>query len=303
MAQSPLVYNLEAMNTPTDKLEITFKQKWIDPLLRPFASQDMPRETLVHPCVIDEQPTLVYEKGLKENDPLAFQRVVAFADAQGYRVLEDRRSNFIEGIKRVKDARRANVISIMVLTTGLFTFSRNVLANPELDSTHDEPLANTAKQHESVRGAELDLQSYNNEQELVAGLLDWLNHHSAFTHQVKDMPKIITVSSEQMAKVAFGDELPKAVNPKSLNIYGLYNFNEKAVYILDTLDLRTDKGKSILLHELVHFLQYQYGQDKDVACKNELEALAYLLEAKYLQAHDHKPSFNLKQVKRISQCT
>ena len=291
------------MNTPAGKHEISFKQKWIDPLLRPFMSTNIPKEILVHPCVIDGRATLVYERGLKDKDPLGFQRIVAFAEANGYRTLEDRRSDFIEGIKRVKDARRANVISIMVLTTGLFTLSRNVLANPELDSTHDKHLGDKTRQQETIHGIELDLPSYDNEQELVAGLLDWLNHHSAFTHHIGDMPKIITVSAEQMATVAFGDKLPKAVNPKNLNIYGLYNFNEKAVYILDTLDLRSDKGKSILLHELVHFLQYEYGQDKDVACKNELEALAYLLEAKYLQAHDHKPGFTLNQVKRISQCT
>lgn len=283
-----------------DKLESTIQNKWINPLLRPFISKNRVKETLVHPCVIDGHHTLVYERGLKVNDPLSYQHVLAFAEANGYRLKEDQRADFIEGVKRVRNKHRANVISLMVLTTTLM--SKNVLANPDLDSTHDEPLGEADSQKEALRGVELDMPSYTNEQELVAGLLDWINHHSAFTHKIDDMPKIVTVSAEKMAEIAFGDELPKAINPKTLNIFGLYNFNEKAVYILDSLDMSSEKGKSILLHELVHFLQYQYGQDKDVACKNELEALAYLLEAKYLETHQYKPGFTMNQVNRISQC-
>ena len=297
----PVVYTLTAMNKPANKLETTFQEKWINPLLRTFSLKEMARETMVHPCVVNGQRTLVYERGLKKKDPLAYQRVSIFAEANGYQLLEDRRSDFIEGVKRVRDKSKANVITLMVLTTTLM--SKNVLANPNLDITHDKPVNEPDGQHETVHGVELDLQNYNSEQELVAGLLKWINHHSAFTHSIEDMPKIITVSADDMAKIAFGDDMPKAINPQTLNIFGLYNFNDKAVYVLDSLDMNTEKGKSILLHELVHFLQYEYGQDKDVSCKNELEALAYLLEAKYLQSHNHKPGFTMNQVKHISQCT
>ena len=72
-----------------------------------------------------------------------------------------------------------------------------------------------------------------------------------------------------------------------MRIYGLYNFNEGAVYILDSLDLESEKGKGILFHELVHFLQYQYDMGEDVKCKNELKSLSYILEAKFQQSHDH----------------
>ena len=75
--------------------------------------------------------------------------------------------------------------------------------------------------------------------------------------------------------------MSKAVNPDTPKINGLYNFNEKAVYILDSLDLETTEGKGILLHELVHYLQYQHGYDENVECKNELESLAYVLNARF----------------------
>ncbi len=152
-------------------------------------------------------------------------------------------------------------------------------------------------------GFDLDFDEHSTKDEVVAGLLSWINNHSAFNHRIGDMPDIVKVSALDMAKVAFGKELPKAVDPDKLRIYGLYNFNERAVYILDSLDLTSEKGKGILLHELVHFLQYQYDLDENVQCKNELESLAYLLEAKYLQAHHYQHNISKKQINRVSRCS
>ena len=152
-------------------------------------------------------------------------------------------------------------------------------------------------------GFDLDFDEHSTKDEVVAELLSWINNHSAFNHSIGDMPDIVKVSALDMAKVAFGKELPKSVDPDKLRIYGLYNFNERAVYILDSLDLTSENGKGILLHELVHFLQYQYDLDKNVQCKNELESLAYMLEAKYLQAHHHKHNISMKHINRVSRCS
>ena len=64
----------------------------------------------------------------------------------------------------------------------------------------------------------------------------------------------------------------------------------------------TNEGKGILLHELVHYLQYQTGVDKDAKCKNELESLAYVLEAKFLESHDHKHNINASHISKVSEC-
>ena len=70
-----------------------------------------------------------------------------------------------------------------------------------------------------------------------------------------------------------------------MKIFGLYNFKEKTIYILETIDLNTEKGKAILLHELVHYIQYQSGKDKLVNCIKELEPKAYEIEEAYLNKH------------------
>lgn len=252
--------------------------------------------TMVHPCVIDGQQTLVFEKGLIANQPEIYRRLQKFAESTHYRLLEDRRADFISGIKRVRNQRRANVITIMALTAGLM--SNNVDAKSADVPLNDITAASTQSQVSDM----FELDSFVSEEDLVSGLLNWINQHSSFTYDLSDLPVVNKVPAREIATIAFGGELPKAVDVDSLQIYGLYNFNEKAIYILDSLDLNSERGRAILLHELVHFLQYQVGDDKKVECKNELESLAYLMEAKYLQAHDQPHTLNVKQISRLSEC-
>lgn len=72
--------------------------------------------------------------------------------------------------------------------------------------------------------------------------------------------------------------------------------------MLDSLDLKTEEGKAILLHELVHYLQYEESLNDNVECKNELEALAYTLEAEYLNGQGVKHSISQNHIKNVSTC-
>ena len=257
-------------------------------------------QAMVHPCIIDGKHTLVYEHGLQQKDPFAFEKIIEFANAQGYHLKEDQRADFLEGVKRVKNRRHANVVSIMMLTAGLMSQTTEAKSAFSHDIDHDDhdDVNQTQIQHDF----DLDFDSLNTQEDLVAGLLGWINHHSSFEYDIDTLPDIKKVSPRQIAEVAFGGKLPKAVNPKNLQIFGLYNFNEKAVYLLDSIDLDTDEGKGILLHELVHYLQYQTGEDDNVQCKNELESLAYVLEAKFLESHDHKHHITKSHIDKVSQC-
>ena len=292
------------MNSKSELLETTLqgikKQSILGSWISRIMSNKMPEQAMVHPCIINGQHTLVYERGLQAKDPIAHQQIVEFARANDFSVKEDQRSDFIAGVKRVKNIRHANVITIMALTTTLL--STSVAAKSAVD-TLDSHASQEVSQSFSADSMNLDLGSYKTQDELTAGLLAWINNHSSFEHNIDNMPDVVKVSALEMADVAFGDDLPKAIDPEKLQIYGLYNFNEEAVYILDTLDLESEKGKGILLHELVHFLQYQYDQDENVKCKNELESLAYILEAQYLQSHDHEHKISMSHINKVSQCS
>ncbi len=149
----------------------------------------------------------------------------------------------------------------------------------------------------------MDFSSAASIEQLAEKLLAWLNQHTAYKYHINQTPEIKTVSARQIAEVAFGGKLPQAVNAESLKIYGLYNFNEKAVYLLDSIDLETLEGKAILLHELVHYIQYQIGEDESVDCKNELESLAYVLEAKFLESAGHHHNITGSHINKVSTCS
>ena len=272
---------------------------WLDRLLRSMTKKSK-TQAMVHPCIINGQHTLVFENGLKTKDPVSFNQIVEFAKLQGYNLKEDRRSDFLEGVKRVKNRHRANVVSVMMLTAGLMSQTANAKSNDNHD--HDIHHSDNTSHSHVTSGFDLDLDSFNTEKELAAGLLGWINSHSSFNYDISKIPEIKKVSARKIAEVAFGGELPKAINPKSLQIFGLYNFNEKAVYLLDSIDIETNEGKGILLHELVHYLQYQTGIDNNVKCKNELESLAYVLEAKFLESNNHKHNITASHIKNVSQC-
>ena len=286
------------LNTLQDIKKRSILGSWVSRVM----SDDMPKQTVVHPCIIDGQHTLVHERGLQIKDPIAYQHIREFAGKNGFSVKEDQRADFIEGIRRVKNTRRANVATIMTLTATLL--SQTVAANTsdEIASSHSVQAPHVSAHTDGLDDFSFELGTYSSQEEMISAMFTWINNHSSFDHDVNNMPDVIKVSAMQMAEVAFGGELPQAVDPEKLRIYGLYNFNEGAVYILDSLDLESENGKGILLHELVHFLQYQYDKDEDVKCKNELESLAYILEAKFLQSHDHEHNISMDHINRVSQC-
>ena len=275
---------------------------WIDRIVSRMTSKRKNEQAMVHPCVINGQKTLVYERGLKKKDPAAFKMVVEFSETHDYLLKEDQRSDFLEGIKRVKNKHRANAISVMVLTAGLMSQTAQAKIVLEQEDDHKHHIDPDVTHTHVEAGFDFDFDSYKTQDELVSGLLGWINNHSTFKYDIDNIPKIKKVSAIEIAKVAFGGELPAAIDAKSLNIFGLYNFNEKTVYLLDSIDLETNHGKGILLHELVHYLQYQTGVDKNAKCKNELESLAYVLEAKFLESQHHKHSITASHINKVSQC-
>lgn len=262
-------------------------------------SKNLSMQTAVHPCVIDGHQTLVYERGLQEKEPISCQYISRFAQENGYQLKEDRRADFVEGVKRVKNKGHANLISVVVLAASLL--SQNSDASSFLNlNVVDINKAGVVTQEQVVDGVDIYLHSYSTETEIAKELLRWINKHSSFTYNIDEIPKVIKVTAREMAEVAFGKRASLSQMRHKIN--GLYNFNEKAVYILDSIDLESDKGKSILLHELVHYMQYQHGHDKDVTCKNELESLAYLLQVKYLESQESSFMISNKHIDRVSQC-
>ncbi len=272
---------------------------WLGRLISSLPFKARKQQAMVHPCVIAGKQTLVYERGLADADPTAFSLIQNYAISHGFQLKEDQRADFLEGIKRVKNRRRSNAVSVMILTAGLISQSAYAKSFNNSQTNHH---ADTSGQYHIDNVADFDFDAYHTQEELITGLLSWINAHSSFSFDIHNIPKVKKVSAHDMARVAFGGRLPAAVDAKSLRIFGLYNFNEKTVYLLDSIDLDSKDGKGILLHELVHYLQYQTGLDNHARCKNELESLAYILEARFLESQHHRHNITQSHINKVSQC-
>lgn len=255
---------------------------------------------MVHPCYIDGHLTLVYPRELPQSNPTAFQIVRRYALNHGLQIKADRRADFISGVKRVKDKRFAQVISVLALSISIGLISPRSLAadssNSEIEQVfHENPVVEY-----QIESRDIDLTSYHTEAELAEGLLQWLRHYSSFNIDEINVPTINKVSASEIADIAFGGEVPLSVEQGQLKIFGLYNFQNKTVYLLESVDLETIEGKAILLHELVHYLQYETGLDKNVKQMVELEGLAYQLEARFLDVNEHQHGISAERIDKLS---
>ncbi len=113
------------------------------------------------------------------------------------------------------------------------------------------------------------------QEQSVKQLLNWIRFKmSQLDFNVGDeMLRIECLPKSEMYKLAFGKNIPRLGGGSTPNVYGLYNYQNETIYVIDSINLNTITGKAILLHELVHYLQYQNGHNDLVECKNRLEYL------------------------------
>lgn len=291
-------------NNPTDFNRLNNpgpgKIGWLTRLASGFSRKRFSRDAMVHPCVINGVQTLVYPRDLVKKDPRAFQVIKQYARVNGINLKEDQRANFLEGVKRVQNKKLANVVSVIALSAKIGLMSHPVAAEEVNRVTQSDYAVTSDIQHLSDHVIDLDI--YDNETDLAKTLMLWIGQHTSLPQAQLNVPEIKKVSGHEIASIAFGGEIPKNVDTEKLQIYGLYNFHEKAIYLLESIDLDSTEGKGILLHELVHFIQYEMNLEKDAACMSELEALAYTMEAQFLDTNQHHHNISKRYIDKISQC-
>ena len=138
--------------------------------------------------------------------------------------------------------------------------------------------------------------------DIVVSLLLWISSQSSLVYDGTTTPGVIKVSKHELVNEMYDGAPPFSLNVNAVTAIGMYNFNKGDIYLLDHIDLNTVTGRSVLLHELVHFLQYEHGIDKTISCKRKLELLAYTLEKKYLISHNVRPHFGDSHIQRANTC-
>jgi hypothetical protein len=139
--------------------------------------------------------------------------------------------------------------------------------------------------------------------ELTLALLMWIGGHTSMTVGGSDAPQVVQIDQHQLVRILYDGNLPQGLDIDSVTVEGLYNFRDGNIYLSKNVDLTTPAGRAVLVHELVHYLQYQRGLDQSVPCMRALEPPAYAAQAEYLKQHGGQPLFNTEQVLAVSTCT
>jgi hypothetical protein len=118
------------------------------------------------------------------------------------------------------------------------------------------------------------------EHQLVTHLLDWLDEQNVFTDKNIEHPQINFVAASTLCRMASGTKRieNQAACP---DIIGLYNNETKTIYLNYKVDINSPSGQAILLHELVHHVQFSIAHPTHTLDRREIEAEAYALESKF----------------------
>lgn len=98
------------------------EDSWIDNVMQSMANSGIKKKlshaAKVHPCIIDGNRVLVYQKGLKQSEPDAYAELIAFAAKNNFGLKEDRRDLSGKGLPY--ERRKTRTAPMVLLAGGLF---------------------------------------------------------------------------------------------------------------------------------------------------------------------------------------
>lgn len=121
---------------------------------------------------------------------------------------------------------------------------------------------------------------YATSSEIMLGMIEWIEKNSKYEYNEEKLPRIEIRTQEEICEVLF--ENP----PKDCIALAYYDNNMNTIFISPVPIGGMVEEKFIevvLLHELVHFLQYVNKEEQKVRCQNALELDAYKLQDKYIE--------------------
>lgn len=142
---------------------------------------------------------------------------------------------------------------------------------------------------------------------LISIMMVWISINTGFV--VPDEPLIVYMTPLEIKMYAYGcydDPIPIgnedacdsntviAGTPKAL-----YDPTIKTILLAEDFKPDTILNQSILLHELIHHLQYYNNYDKEIECHGKLEEQAYTLQDKWLFEKYHTNVWDVVGIGRL----
>lgn len=120
-----------------------------------------------------------------------------------------------------------------------------------------------------------------------------------------DVPKIRYVSDEQMQLEYYGATLIAQQEGKDsslLAISAYFNDSESTIVLNEDVDYSLPENEHILVHELVHYLQWTHGMHEKARCMQQLEAAAYRAQNLWVMASGYGEMTDKKVIVFNSHC-
>ena len=113
MSKNVAVKNMPAGDEPSNWIE-----RVNEVFLKNKIKRDLKKATKVHPCLINDSRVLVYEYGLRESDPHAYEQLKAYAEKNSFGIKEDQRQK--DHKPALFERRMAKTLPLLFLASGLF---------------------------------------------------------------------------------------------------------------------------------------------------------------------------------------
>lgn len=130
-------------------------------------------------------------------------------------------------------------------------------------------------------------------QELIFTLLLFIGQNSHMDVAGLETVEVQIVNQQAMADLINRNTFKHPVTADQLDhLLGLFDHNDQSIYLSDKLDLTTAYGRSVLLHELVHYVQFKNYLYAASICHQALEKPAYDLQNDYLVSQGKASRFD-----------
>ncbi len=145
---------------------------------------------------------------------------------------------------------------------------------------------------------------------ILLSLLLWINQNTHFDYDVNNgLPVVEQANQMTLAALIINDDdvLMRDKHTASFQNFvnqleAVYDHKRKAILISSKIDANSAYARSVMVHELVHFIQYQQRVNENVDCLNALERDAYETQARYMDAYNIPKNFDPVTVTIRSMC-
>lgn len=125
--------------------------------------------------------------------------------------------------------------------------------------------------------------------EIMLDMISFIEEHTTMKYNNERLPYVEILTLDEMCRDLLAPEDYEAIENPSENCpyAGYYDDTIDVIYISDKppkLMEMEDFIETVMMHELVHFMQDINGRYHMVECMQELEADAYIVQRKYIKA-------------------